>query len=83
MATQRHLCYIQNLNKSTNMRLGSLSKKVDNTINLAFHMVAQQDSKRVTKDSSSMRVIATVTMVFLPGTAVAVSLSLRNRGRPR
>jgi len=78
-ATQMELGYVAGLYKATNVRLESMEKKVGNCIGLAFNLVAQQDSRRareesrrMIKDSATMRVIATVTMVFLPGTAVAV-----------
>jgi len=74
--------YQRSLFQSTNLRLQSLSKKVENTINLTYHIVAQQDNKLanemneiILSDSTSMSVIATLTMLFLPGTAIAVSPS--------
>jgi len=77
--TKRNFNYTVNLFRSTNVRLSALEKKVGNTINLAFHLVGQQDTRRAKKDSemflndsTSMRVIATVTMIFLPGTTIAV-----------
>ncbi|KAF8247603.1 hypothetical protein K440DRAFT_643672 [Wilcoxina mikolae CBS 423.85] len=83
-ATKRNFDYTANLFRSTNVRLEALEKKVDNTINLAFHLVGQQDTRRAKidskiflKDSANMRVIATVTMLFLPGTAIAVFDSAR------
>ncbi|KAF8533922.1 hypothetical protein BDD12DRAFT_913790 [Trichophaea hybrida] len=77
-ATKKSFDYTANLFWSTNVRLSALEKKVDNIINLAFHLVGQQDtrqakidSKIFLKDSANMRVIAVVTMLFLPGTAIA------------
>lgn len=65
------LLYHQSLFKSTELRLRSLSKRVDNAINLAFNMVTQQDSMVMLQDSSSMKIIAAITLVFLPTTTVA------------
>jgi len=53
------------------LRLSSLQRRVDNSIGLAFNLVAQQDSMVMRRDASSMKIIAAITMVFLPTTAVA------------
>ena len=53
------------------LRLSSLQRRIDNCIGLAFNLVTQQDSVTMKKDASSMKVIAAITMVFLPTTAVA------------
>ena len=65
------LLYRKSLFKSTELRLNSLSKRVDNAINLAFNMVTQQDSMLMIQDSSSMKIIAAITLLFLPTTTVA------------
>ncbi|RYO94508.1 hypothetical protein DL764_007827 [Monosporascus ibericus] len=65
------LLYHRSLFRSTKLRLTSLSKRVDNAINLAFNMVTQQDSMVMIQDSSSMKIIAAITMLFLPTTTVA------------
>ncbi|RYP55739.1 hypothetical protein DL769_010059 [Monosporascus sp. CRB-8-3] len=65
------LLYRRSLFRSTNLRLTSLSKRVDNAINLAFNIVTQQDSMRMIQDSSSMKIIAAITLLFLPTTTVA------------
>ncbi len=65
------LLYRRSLFKSTELRLSSLSKRVDNAINLAFNMVTQQDSMVMMQDSSSMKIIAAITLLFLPTTTVA------------
>ncbi|KAK7751013.1 hypothetical protein SLS62_006998 [Diatrype stigma] len=65
------LSYRRSLFKSTELRLRSLSKRVDNAINLAFNMVTQQDSMVMLQDSSSMKIIAAITLLFLPTTTVA------------
>jgi hypothetical protein len=54
----------------------------DSTMNLVYNLVTQQDAANIQlsismkKDSTSMNEIAALTMVFLPGTFVAVSLHL-------
>jgi Mg2+ and Co2+ transporter CorA len=52
--------------QSTRLRLLSLESRMANVINLSFHLVTQQDS-------SSMKTIAFMTLIFLPvGTIAAV-----------
>lgn len=58
----------------------SYKSRKDTAMNLVFNLVTQQDSSTnveisysMKKDSSSMNTIALLTMIFLPGTAVAVS----------
>ncbi|KJZ74737.1 hypothetical protein HIM_05854 [Hirsutella minnesotensis 3608] len=63
--------YRRSLFRSTQLRLSSLQKRIDNTIMLAFNVVTQKDSMVVTRDSSIMKMIAAITMVFLPTTGVA------------
>lgn len=65
------LRYRRSLFRSTQLRLASLQKRIDNTITLAFNVVTQKDSMVVTRDSSVMKMIAGVTMIFLPTTGVA------------
>jgi hypothetical protein len=55
----------------------------DSTMSLVYNLVTQQDAANniqlsisMKKDSTSMNAIAALTMVFLPGTFVAVSLHL-------
>jgi hypothetical protein len=76
-----NLRYRRSLFQSTQLRLVSLQKRIDNAITLAFNLVAQQDSRAMQHDSelmmqesSSMRIIAAITMVFLPTTGVATIL---------
>ncbi|KAH9216499.1 hypothetical protein DL95DRAFT_460087 [Leptodontidium sp. 2 PMI_412] len=61
--------------KSTNLRLKSLEKRTQNIINLSFNLVTQADSRIMKADSSSMKIIAVMTLVFLPCTAVATIFS--------
>ncbi|KND88993.1 hypothetical protein TOPH_06275 [Tolypocladium ophioglossoides CBS 100239] len=65
------LRYRRSLFRSTQLRLASLQKRIDNTITLAFNVVTQKDSMVVTRDSSVMKMIAAITMIFLPTTGVA------------
>jgi len=63
--------YRKSLFQSTKLRLGSLQKRVQNSIELSFNLLTQQDSLVMIQDSNSMKVIAAITMFFLPTTAVA------------
>jgi Mg2+ and Co2+ transporter CorA len=70
--------YRKSLFLSTQMRLSSLQRRIDNIIDLSFNLVTQQDSnimindsKIMAQDSNSMKAIAGITMLFLPATAVA------------
>ncbi|KAF4980286.1 hypothetical protein FZEAL_3657 [Fusarium zealandicum] len=65
------LQYRRSLFRSSQMRLGSLQKRVENAITLSFNLVTQQDSMVMIQDSNSMKVIAAITMIFLPTTGVA------------
>ncbi|KAK4206082.1 hypothetical protein QBC37DRAFT_435443 [Rhypophila decipiens] len=53
------------------LRLTSLQRRVDNSVGLEFNLVTLQDSATMRRDASSMKIIAAITMVFLPTTAVA------------
>jgi hypothetical protein len=63
--------YQRSLFRSTDLRLASLEKRIDSTITLAFNTVNQRNSSITKRDSSTMKVIAAITLVFLPTTAVA------------
>lgn len=65
------LKYRRSVFRSIELRLASLEKRIDSTINLSFNTVTQQDSKLVKRDSKTMTAIAAITLVFLPTTAVA------------
>ncbi|KAJ5762184.1 uncharacterized protein N7511_005566 [Penicillium nucicola] len=58
---------------STDLRLQSMERRTQSTINLAFNLVTQTDSRVMKGDSAVMKRIAVLTMIFLPCTAVAVS----------
>jgi hypothetical protein len=66
-----NLYYIRSLFRNTRLRLTSLQKRVDNTTNLAFHLVTQQDSRLMVRDSASMTVISFLTVLFLPTVSIA------------
>ncbi|KFA65379.1 hypothetical protein S40285_00530 [Stachybotrys chlorohalonatus IBT 40285] len=68
---KERLDYRRSVLRSTQLRLKSLQKRIDNIITLSFNMVTQQDSMLMTQDSSSMKIIAAITMIFLPTTGVA------------
>ncbi|KAK3936411.1 hypothetical protein QBC46DRAFT_419304 [Diplogelasinospora grovesii] len=63
----------QSLFRSTQLRLNSLEKRVGNAITLSFNLLTQQDSLLMIRDSNSMKVIAGITVLFLP-TAVVASI---------
>jgi Mg2+ and Co2+ transporter CorA len=65
------LQYRRSLFRSSQLRLSSLQKRIENAITLSFHLVTQQDSMVMIQDSNSMKVIAAITMIFLPTTGVA------------
>lgn len=65
------LQYRRSLFMSSQLRLSSLQKRIDNAITLSFNLVTQQDSMVMIQDSNSMKVIAAITMIFLPTTGVA------------
>lgn len=65
------LRYRRSLFQSTALRLGSLQNRMDNVLALSFNIVTQHDSKVMLRHSNSMRIIAAITMIFLPVTTVA------------
>lgn len=68
------LLYRQTLFRSTKLRLGSLNARVTNSITLAFNVLTASDSMILIRYSNLMKIIAAVTMIFLPTTAVAAVL---------
>lgn len=54
--------------------LESYKARKDTSMTLVYNLVTQQDSATMIQDSASMRAIAILTMVFLPGTFTSVSL---------
>jgi hypothetical protein len=89
-STQDSLEYCRTLFQSTQLRLVSLEKRTANLINLSFNLVTQQDSRVMQKDSSSMKTIAAMTLIFLPAGTVAAmfgsqffNLSVDSNGVPQ
>ncbi|KAF8545239.1 hypothetical protein BDD12DRAFT_800646 [Trichophaea hybrida] len=78
--TESNLQYIMGLFHSTNLRLRSLEKRINNTINLSFQLHNQMDSIMLQGDSISMRTIAIVTLVFLPTNTVATIFGVQSFG---
>lgn len=58
------LSHRRSLLRSTKLRLGSLRNRIANAINLSFNLLTQRDSRL-------MIVVAAITVMFLPLTAVA------------
>jgi len=84
------LQYRKSLFQSTQLRLNSLDRRMQNIISLvsllpaailalgdadrrsqSFNLVTQQDSRIMQKDSSSMKTIAMMTLLFLPASAIS------------
>ncbi|KAF2704947.1 hypothetical protein K504DRAFT_415392 [Pleomassaria siparia CBS 279.74] len=70
-ALEKHL-------KRINRRSQSLHERLQNEINLAFNLVAQRDSRTMVqigdqarKDSKTMKAVAVVGLIYLPGTFVS------------
>lgn len=53
------------------LRVAGMESRTQNLINLAFNTVNQRDSHALKEDSRAMKIIATMTMIFLPATTVA------------
>ncbi|KAK4184614.1 hypothetical protein QBC35DRAFT_505564 [Podospora australis] len=66
-----NLRHRKSLFNNLRLRLSSLQRRVDNSTGLEFNLVTLQDSLLMRRDASSMKIIAAITMVFLPTTAVA------------
>ncbi|OCK95889.1 uncharacterized protein K441DRAFT_704722 [Cenococcum geophilum 1.58] len=70
-STQSSLLYRKGLFQSTQRRLVSLDRRMENIIGLSFNLVTLLDSRAIQKDSKSMKTIAFMTMFFLPVSTVA------------
>jgi len=68
--THRALGYCAELFQTARLRTLSSAARVDNIVNLAFHLGSAYDSRRGLRDSRSMRIIAIVGLFFLPFTAI-------------
>ncbi|KAL9591845.1 MAG: hypothetical protein Q9179_007314 [Wetmoreana sp. 5 TL-2023] len=53
------------------LRVAGMENLVQNLINLAFNIVNQRDSNALKGDSQAMKIIAILTMILLPSTALA------------
>ncbi|KAJ8063444.1 hypothetical protein OCU04_008661 [Sclerotinia nivalis] len=80
--TMRDLQFQNTILKSLHLRSKALEDRLRNEINLAFNIVAQYDSRisvRLSKamqmDSFSMRTIAVLGLLFLPGTFICAIFS--------
>ena len=65
------LQYRKTMFQSTQLRLRSLEKRMANIISLSFNLVTQQDSRVMQNDSSAMKAIAVMTLIFLPATGIS------------
>ncbi|CZR62954.1 uncharacterized protein PAC_12851 [Phialocephala subalpina] len=72
-ATNKDLEYLLSSFHGLGLRIRSVETRASNVINLAFNLVIQRDSTLLQEDSQSMKTVAIMTLVFLPGTAVAAS----------
>jgi len=65
------LLYRQSLFRSTKLRLESLNRRVTNSIGLSFNLLTSADSITLIQHSNIMKIMAAITIIFLPTTAVA------------
>ncbi|KAK8101340.1 hypothetical protein PG999_011714 [Apiospora kogelbergensis] len=79
----RQLCFSRQLLKGLRWRSMANEKRLQNEIQLAFHMVTQYDSgvsvaigKAAKEDSAAMKTIATLTLIFLPPTFISSVFSM-------
>ncbi|KAF2648576.1 hypothetical protein K491DRAFT_240122 [Lophiostoma macrostomum CBS 122681] len=71
--TRQALDYRKTMFYSTQRRLSSLEKRMENILQLSFHWVTQSDSLIMLSESLSMKAIAVATLVFMPlGTVAAI-----------
>ncbi|KAF2855237.1 hypothetical protein T440DRAFT_486207 [Plenodomus tracheiphilus IPT5] len=69
--TGQALRYRRTLFQSTQCRLASLDARMANVIQLSFHIVTQGDSLTMQSESRSMRLLAVITLIFMPLSTVA------------
>lgn len=69
--TQDSIRYRKTLFQSTLLRLNSLDHRVANSIALSFNLLTASDSVLLIQHSNFMKIMAAITMIFLPTTAVA------------
>jgi len=65
------LLHRRSLFRSTKLRLGSLHERVTNSITLSFNLLTTSDSVVMLEHSNAMRILAFITIAFLPTTTVA------------
>ena len=71
--------WVSNYNTRTQIRINlyfNLASQGDNRINIEIANTSKEIAKATLRDSSSMITIATMTMLFLPGTFVSAILSM-------
>ena len=61
----------QSLFRSTKLRLGSLHERVSNSITLSFNLLTTSDSVVMLEHSNSMKILAFITLAFLPTSTLA------------
>jgi len=69
--SHKALNYRKSAFNSTNLRLISMEKRMSNLIQLSFNLVTQQDSRSFKIDNKLMKLIAMLTLVFLPTSTIA------------
>ena len=69
--TQAALEYRRRLTRATDERAATFEKRINNLITLFFNHISQQDNAMLMRDSSSVKAIAFITLIFLPVTTVA------------
>lgn len=73
LSTHDMLKYRKTIFQSTQGRLLALDQRMTNMLQLSFHLVTQRDSLIMQSEAMSMKVIAVMTLIFLPlGTIAAV-----------
>jgi Mg2+ and Co2+ transporter CorA len=73
LSTRDRLKYRKTIFQSTQGRLLALDQRMANMLQLSFHLVTQRDSRIMQSEALSMKMIAVVTLVFVPlGTVAAV-----------
>lgn len=71
MSTQEALEYRKTMFLSTQRRLASLDERMANILQLSFNLVTQRDSRVMQSEALSMKMIAVVTLIFMPLSTVA------------
>jgi Mg2+ and Co2+ transporter CorA len=72
-STKQALKYQKTLFQSTQRRIASVDRRIENIIQLSFNIVTQGDSRLMQSESQSMKTIAIMTLFFMPlGTVAGV-----------